>query len=175
MTGHKPHHSDAATDTGHAAADRPLESAELHTAVRARLAVSGQQYPATRRRLVELLAAGEAPQSIPDLLRLDTDLAQSSVYRNLAVLEEAGILERIVTGDEFARFELAEELSGHHHHHLICTRCGGVTDVTLPAAFEHQLDTQLAVIAAAHSFTPSAHQCDVIGICEQCAAAASAG
>ena len=56
---------------------------------------------------------------------------QSSAYRNLAVLEHAGVVRRVITEGEFARFELTEELT-EHHHHLICSRCGRVEDVTVP-------------------------------------------
>lgn len=34
------------------------------------------------------------------------------LYRNLGVLERAGVAVRIVTNDEFARFELAEDPAG---------------------------------------------------------------
>ena len=67
-------------------------------------------------------------------------LAQSSAYRNLAVLERAGVVHRIVTSDEFARYELAEDLT-HHHHHLICSTCGGVTDFEVSDAVEHELES----------------------------------
>ena len=50
------------------------------------------------------------------------------MYRNLTVLEDAGVISRVVTHDEWARFELAEDIGGHHHH-LICEQCGTVRDV----------------------------------------------
>ena len=33
------------------------------------------------------------------------------MYRNLSVLERAGVVQRIVTTDEWARYELAEDLT----------------------------------------------------------------
>ena len=43
--------------------------------------------------------------------RSAASLAQSSAYRNLVVLEQAGAVNRIVTADDFARFELAQDLT----------------------------------------------------------------
>src|SRR5919109_30365 len=104
--------------------------AELHPIAAQRLRADDQRYTAGRRALVEVLSEAEQPLTIPQLLERRRDLPQSSVYRNLAVLERAGVVHRIVTSDEFARHELAEDLTGHHHH-IICSRCGAVDDFTL--------------------------------------------
>ena len=45
----------------------------------------------------------------------------------------------VVSTDEFARYELAEHLTDHHHHHLICTQCGQVADFTVPPEVEEAL------------------------------------
>src|SRR3546814_5274742 len=112
---------------------------DLHDTAAGRLAADKQRYTARRRALVELLASVDQPLTIPQLLERQPDMAQSSVYRNLAVLEAAGVVHRIVTSDEFARYELTEDLTGHHHH-LICASCGDVADFTVPAAVEHELE-----------------------------------
>src|SRR5206468_10250851 len=64
-------------------------------------------------RLIELLADAGSPVSIPDILAGGSGLKQSSVYRNLAALEQAGVVRRLVTDEEFGRYELAEDLIGH--------------------------------------------------------------
>ena len=94
-------------------------------------------------------------------------MAQSSVYRNLAVLERAGVVHRIITTDEFARYELAEDLT-EHHHHLICESCGEVTDVTLPSGTEAKLEAALIKIAKHHGFTVEHHRLDLVGTCGRC-------
>ena len=48
-------------------------------------------------------------------------------------------MHRIIAGDEFSHFELGEDLTAHHHH-LVCTRCGRVDDVTLTDSIEETLD-----------------------------------
>ena len=145
-------------------------SDDLHAAVVARLRVIGSTYPAKRRLLVDLLATAPQPLAMAQILERDRSLAQSSVYRNLAVLEQAGVVHRIVTGDDSARYELAEELSGHHHHHLICTSCGSVADVTLPDSVEATVDHELSKLARRHGFTATAHHLDLVGGCADCSA-----
>ena len=98
-----------------------IDPAGLAHEVATRLAGVGQRLTGTRRAIVEALANAEKPLSIPEILSTGGGLAQSSVYRNLAVLERAGAVTRVVTTDEWARFELSEALTGHHHH-LVCSR-----------------------------------------------------
>jgi len=143
-------------------------SSTVHTTAAARLRDDGQRYTAQRRSLVELLVEIEQPLTIPQLLEHRPGLAQSSAYRNLAVLERAGVVHRIVTSDEFARYELAEDLT-RHHHHLICSTCGGVTDFEVPDAVEHDLESALSRVAQRAGFRPRTHRLDLVGTCAGCA------
>ncbi len=142
--------------------------ADLHTTVAERLRAVGQRYTTQRRVLVELLADSNHPLSIPDVLTLQGGLAQSSVYRNLAVLCQAAAVHRVVTTDDFARYELAEDLT-HHHHHLICSACGGVEDFTASPQVERTVARAINEVSSTTGFTPEHHRLDLIGICEACA------
>lgn len=141
---------------------------EAHDAARHRLADATQRYTRGRQAVVELLATADAPATINELLERDGTLSQSSVYRNLALLESVGVVHRIVTTDEHARFELAEDVTGQHHHHLVCTSCGIVLDVLLPVALEEQLHRALADAARAHRFRGDHHRVDLSGRCVGC-------
>jgi Fe2+ or Zn2+ uptake regulation protein len=141
---------------------------DAHAVATARLRADGQRYTAGRRALVDALADASQPVTIPQLLERGRGLAQSSVYRNLAVLERAAVVHRIVTADDFARYELAEDLTEHHHHHLICAQCGDVSDFTLPAVLETQLDDAAAKVARKTGFSVDRHQLDLVGTCPEC-------
>ena len=148
--------------------DHPhIDPAGLAHEVATRLAGVGQRLTGTRRAIVEALAKAEKPLSIPEILDADTSLAQSSVYRNLSVLENAGAVTRVVTTDEWARFELSEELTGHHHH-LVCSRCGAVDDVRIPDDVETDLDRALGILAARAGFELQHHRLDLVGVCSKC-------
>lgn len=140
---------------------------DLHTLAADRLGDDGQRYTAQRRALVDLLTEVDHPLTIPQLLERQPGLAQSSAYRNLAVLERAGVVHRIVTSDEFARYELAEDLT-HHHHHLICSTCGDVTDFEVSSTIEHKLEAALARVAKRTGFQVRTHRLDLVGTCPTC-------
>lgn len=142
-------------------------TAELHDIAAARLRTTGQRYTTRRRALVEVLDQADGPLTIPQILELDRALAQSSAYRNLAVLEQADVVHRIVTNDDFARYELAEDLT-EHHHHLICRTCGSVADFTLDPSVEGDLDRVLADVADSQSFRADHHRLDLVGTCADC-------
>lgn len=141
-------------------------SDELHETVFARLRAAGQRYTRNRRSLVEVLESADRPLTIAETLRR-RPLPQSSAYRNLAVLEQAKVVHRITGTDEFARYELAEDLTDHHHH-LICTSCGAVSDFTLPSSLERTLEATMAKVASNTRFRPERHRLDFIGTCHGC-------
>jgi Fur family transcriptional regulator, ferric uptake regulator len=145
-----------------------MADVDLHESVAARLRSNDQRYTTGRRRLVELLRGSAAPLSIVQILELGDDLAQSSAYRNLVILEEAGVVTRIVTHDDYARFELAEDLTGDHHHHLICRRCGDVSDFSLTPSVEVELERALVRAARKASFSADLHRLDLVGLCASC-------
>lgn len=141
---------------------------DVHATAAARLRAAGQRYTACRRTLVALLVDVGRPVTIAELLEAEPTLAQSSAYRNLADLEVAGVVRRVVTDDEYGRFELAEDLTGHHHHHLICSTCGAVEDFTISGSLERSLDRALAEAADTAGFAVVDHRLDLVGTCSDC-------
>jgi len=142
----------------------------LHGEVSGRLREADQRYTSGRRRLVERLAEVGRPVTIPELVDGAAGLALSSAYRNLSVLEQVGVVSRVHSGAEHARFELAEDVAGDHHHHLICESCGRVDDFTVVASVERKIGEALDRVAADHGFVATSHCLDLIGTCQDCAA-----
>lgn len=140
---------------------------DVHRTAAERLRQAGQRYTAGRRALVDALLRAERPLTIAELLAQDEALPQSSAYRNLTVLEQAGVVHRVVGADEFARFELDEDLAGHHHH-LICVTCGSVTDFTVDPALEADLDHTSAEVERTTGFHTTHHRLDLLGVCGPC-------
>ena len=139
----------------------------VHSTAADRLRDEGQRYTTQRRGLVDLLVEVEQPLTIPQLLERQPGLSQSSAYRNLAVLERAGVVHRIAGADGFARYELAEDLTGHHHH-LVCSTCGDVVDFEMSDAVERDLDAALHRAARRAGFRVSGHRLDLVGTCASC-------
>jgi Fur family ferric uptake transcriptional regulator len=124
---------------------------DLHEFVAVLLRRIDQRYTAGRRAVVELLASSERPLSIAEIEERVPEVPRSSAYRHLADLQMAGVVRRISTSDEFARFEMAEDFL-HHHHHLLCATCGQVIDVTPTPAFERTVTRMVEEMTASQGF-----------------------
>jgi Fe2+ or Zn2+ uptake regulation protein len=132
-----------------------------------RLRSHQQRLTSGREQLIEVLAEADRPLTIPEIRRRRRGLAQSSVYRNLVVLEEAGVVHRVVTHDEFARYELADDLTGHHHH-LVCETCGRVEDLPASDGLEKSVAAAAARAARTSGFRTFHHRLDLVGVCSRC-------
>lgn len=137
------------------------------TEIERRLAATDQRFTKVRTHVIDALRRAGRPITADEILAATPGLSQSSLYRNLAVFEAAGVVVRLQSADGRARFELSEELAGHHHH-LICTRCGAIDDVALPDDLEGKLDAVLSKVAATSGFAMDHHRLDVVGLCRDC-------
>lgn len=144
-----------------------LDNSGLHGLVAGKLDEAGQIYTQKRRELVEVLSK-VGPCTLPELLLSSEGIAQSSAYRNLTVLAELGVVRRLVHHGEYGRWELAEEFTGHHHHHLVCDSCDLVIDVELPSHIEHLMDEEFEKAAIATEFAVDRHNIDIVGTCADC-------
>lgn len=145
----------------------PEVDGELNDEVAELLRQADQRFTSVRRRVVAVLRTGDGPLTITQILEADPSLAQSSVYRNLVILEEVGAVTRIVTSDDFARYELAEHLT-EHHHHLICSTCGDVADFSLDGRAEANLGRALQRAVENVGFDIDNHRLDLLGTCAPC-------
>lgn len=142
-------------------------SDDIHALVHERLRDADLLYTKGRRELVELLAGLARPATMYELLDMRPKLTQSSMYRNMVDLEAVGVVQRVPGTDDRMRYELAEDLIGHHHH-LICTKCGAVDDFVVPTRTERALETALEKALTTTGFTPTGHRLDVLGLCAAC-------
>ena len=132
----------------------------------AELQQAGYRSGGARTAVVEQLAHQKCcltAQEIFDHLRdAGKTVGVASVYRILDVLTEMELVQRVDVGDGVSRFEPAYP-SGDHHHHLICTNCGGVVafeDVELERAISRLSDDLDAVIEG--------HDVVLRGLCSSC-------
>jgi Fe2+ or Zn2+ uptake regulation protein len=155
----------ADANNGHATPQRDM----IHAAAERRLAKVGQRHTRLRREILDLVAEAGRPVTVPELMSIDdADVAQSSLYRNLVVLEDVGVLQRVAGWGNHDRFELSESLSGHHHHHLKCTSCGSVSDIPATHGFEKAVDAEAQAVAFELGFEVTGHSVDLYGLCPSC-------
>lgn len=144
---------------------------ELHDEVAVRLAALEHRYTAGRRAIVNVLEWSDRPLTVPEMIeRVDRGkLPVSSTYRNLTVLVEAGVVHRVAGTDDQSRFELADDLAGHHHH-LLCGSCGSVADVPALPRLERALADAARTARDETGFEVTSHRIDLLGRCGACRA-----
>jgi Fur family ferric uptake transcriptional regulator len=140
----------------------------IHAVVARRLAGIHQRYTRGRRQLVEALAAADRPLTAGELVAACPALPQSTAYRNLALLGQAGAVHRVAGTDEFVRYELDELVTGRHHHHLVCRSCGAVEDFAAPVGLEESVSSLMGTVGAERGFRAESHRLDVVGTCAAC-------
>lgn len=146
-----------------------MTAAPLHREVERRLVEHDVRYTPGRRAVVDALADSPGPRSAAELVDTMVDpVPLSSLYRTLAVLEESDVVVPHLATKGIARYELAEWLTGHHHH-FICTSCGAVEDIELASADEKDVDALVDRIAAGAGFVPTNHELEIAGLCRECA------
>ena len=121
----------------------------------------------TRQRdiILDCFLSSERHMSIEELyLKLRSKhpgIGYATVYRTLKLFAEAGIANEIQFGDGQTRYEHVSE--GEHHDHLVCTRCGAITE------FENETIEKLqAEVAASHGFLIQTHKLELYGQCAKC-------
>jgi len=93
----------------------------------------------------------------------------ATVYRTLDLLTQMGIIFKFDFGDGRSRYELADEATKGHHHHLICIRCGRIIDYSdfmeKEEKFTKELETELS---QKYKFKINSHQIHFYGLCGKC-------
>jgi Fur family ferric uptake transcriptional regulator len=83
----------------------------------------------------------------------------STVYRNLNMMEEKGLVIKLDFNDGKSRYELKER----HHHHIICVNCRKTYQLpTCP------LDNLEEKLTRESGYKISAHKLEVYGYCPDC-------
>lgn len=140
----------------------------LDREVEQRLRDSDVRYTKGRRTVVNFLNSSSGPMSAAELhSAIGDDVPLSSLYRTLAVLEEAEIVVPHFGARSVTRYELAEWITGHHHH-LVCVNCGVVEDVDVPPSHESEVNEVVGRIAELAGFNPASHVLEIEGTCRRC-------
>lgn len=92
-----------------------------------------------------------------------SEIGIATVYRTLQLFEKLNIVYKLNFDDGFSRYELNLGTGDHHHHHLICLKCGKVME------FESdQLESLEKKIEEDGDFTIVDHSVQFYGYCIDC-------
>jgi Fur family transcriptional regulator, ferric uptake regulator len=126
------------------------------------LRAAGLRLSTARRLIIDGLFAADGPVSAQGLART-LSLEESSVYRNLELLERQGLTRHVHLGHGAGLYALVGRDEGEY---LYCEACGTVTQVG-PDALAPVRDHILRELGHTVRFTHFA----LVGLCERCAAA----
>lgn len=128
-----------------------------------RLKGAGKRLTPQRRLVldaVERLGHATPDEVLAEARRHKPELSLSTVYRNLEVLEELGLVRHAHLSDRAPTYH---SVGGHEHFHLVCRGCNEVISVG-PALLAPLLD-QLDEL---YGFVPDVGHLTVFGTCRAC-------
>ncbi|RJX38317.1 transcriptional repressor [Paenibacillus pinisoli] len=126
-----------------------------------RMSARGLRVTDQRKTLAKLFAETPgylSPKDVYEYMgKTYSGLSFDTVYRNLRVMEELGVLEQVVF-EEGVKFKLhcREE---HHHHHMICLQCGHTYPITFCPMEQTAVPSDFRVVK---------HKFEVFGYCKSC-------
>jgi Fe2+ or Zn2+ uptake regulation protein len=115
-----------------------------------------------RLAMLKVLAAAKHPLSAEQVHEAagDDNLDLVTIYRSLGAMDDAGIVQRHPL--ERGRSLYALVSPGHHHHHVICRRCGRID--RLPGCDTSRLEAA----ARTKGYAELTHIMEIYGICPAC-------
>ncbi|MDX6445392.1 MAG: Fur family transcriptional regulator, ferric uptake regulator [Blastocatellia bacterium] len=125
----------------------------------------GLKRTAQRDLILDVFLRTEGHLSGEDLYQLvrgqDPTVGQTTVYRTLRLLTEAGLAREVRFGDGRAHYE--HNYKHPHHDHMICSDCGKIIEFYSP-----ELEAIQDAMAAKHKFELTEHLLRMIGVCADC-------
>ena len=109
--------------------------------------------------LVETMSHPTADEIYRALEHRFPNMSVATVYNNLKVFMEAGLVRELTYGDDSSRFDA--DMSDHYH--AICESCGKIVDFDFPPLSEAE-----QAASAATGFRVTGHRMEVYGYCPDC-------
>ncbi|MBQ4567466.1 MAG: transcriptional repressor [Desulfovibrio sp.] len=95
------------------------------------------------------------------VFKLDSGIGQTTVYRTLKLLCDAGLATEIHFKDGITRYEVARPNS--HHDHIVCLSCGKIVEI-----YDQRIESLQREIGEQYGFVLSGHLHNLYGICDVC-------
>ncbi|MBI2863208.1 MAG: transcriptional repressor [Chloroflexi bacterium] len=127
------------------------------------LQARGYKLTEPRRRVIEQLHDRRRALTALELHQLlaSEGISLASIYRTLELLVELGLAEAATRSGDEQRYIACSP--GQHHHHIVCSRCGRVADIT-----ECLLEPFEDVVRERTGFTIESHTLEFHGYCSAC-------
>ncbi len=145
------------------------ETAEGQSRLLARITAAGMRVTGPRKVVMGEIARQRSSFTAAELLesvrRCAPQVGRATVFRTLDLLVEQGALRRVHTesGANWGHSYVLCGLTDAHHHHLVCTVCGRVSD------FEGcSVEGLIEEVKERSGFRVQGHHLELYGECEAC-------
>lgn len=128
-----------------------------------RLKSSGIRITPQRHAVLEYLIEAKIHPTADDIYKAlegkFPNMSVATVYNNLRVFKDIGLVKELTYGDASSRFDY----NTTKHYHVICESCGKIVDFHYPS-----LDEVEALAETVTGFEVSHHRMEIYGICPEC-------
>lgn len=87
------------------------------------------------------------------------NMSVATVYNNLRVFKEAGLVRELTYGDASSRFDANMD----EHYHIICQKCGKITDFKYPSLIDAEVTAEKST-----GYHVKSHRMEIYGFCPDC-------
>lgn len=137
----------------------------METAITKSLKAGGKKLTKARKAILAVLEKNTLPITVAEvhagLVKAGTDVDLVTVYRNLAMLQELGLVNVVGFHEGQMRYEVCH--GRVHHHHIQCRGCGEVADLMLCP-----LKKLTKLIEEQTKFSVDGHALEFFGWCPRC-------
>jgi len=138
-----------------------------HDAIVSTFDRAGYRLTEPRRAVAELIAEQDGHFSAADLVvaarRRRLGIGRATIFRALEILAQLGAVDRIDLPNGEHAYVACQPV---HHHHVVCSRCGRVTDIA-----DKGLLAVMREIARRTGYRVEEHRLELFGLCPACQAA----
>ncbi len=133
----------------------------------------GYRLTVPREALLEVLAKTDKHLSADEIYftinSYYPNIGLASIYRNLELLIQMGLVSILDIGDGKRRYELTQGPKSIHHHHLVCKSCGDIVDYADYIDEEAELLKKVERgLSKKYNFKIDSHFIKFFGLCAKC-------
>jgi Fur family ferric uptake transcriptional regulator len=146
--------------------ERTVEYAKFLNDFKQLLKDNSLKFTIQREVILEMLYNSDehlTPEGLHHLIQekhpdLNTGIA--TVYRTLSLLEDSEMVTSLSFGAQGKKYELGAK---DHHDHIICTKCGSISEFV-----DEEIESRQKKIAEELGFIMQEHSMQIYGICKTC-------
>jgi Fur family transcriptional regulator, ferric uptake regulator len=146
--------------------ERTVEYAKFLNDFKQLLKDNSLKFTIQREVILEMLYNSDehlTPEGLHHLIQekhpdLNTGIA--TVYRTLSLLEDSEMVTSLSFGAQGKKYELGAK---DHHDHIICTKCGSISEFV-----DEEIESRQKKIAEELGFVMQEHSMQIYGICKTC-------